>query len=68
MTLIRFSASRCPQCREPLRVNYHYPVLTGKTATVAKTAEEIDRLRYVAAWVCDRCSYSKILEPTDKSA
>jgi ribosomal protein S27AE len=62
------SESACPHCGETLRLNYHYPVLTKEIALVAKSAEEIDRLRYVAAWVCDRCSYSKILERSDKSA
>ena len=57
----------CPHCGEPLHLNDHYPILT-KIAAMSVTAHEIDRLRYVVAWVCDRCSYSKILEQSDKSA
>jgi hypothetical protein len=59
-------AKPCPDCGGTMRFNRHYPVLTGHLASSSEEPSKIDRLHYVAAWVCENsaCSFSLVISPT----
>ena len=58
-------AKPCPDCGGTMKFNPHYPVLTRHLASSSEEPSKIDRLHYVAAWVCENpaCSSSLVISP-----